>query len=519
MAEAMFYYSGLCSSPRLWTMPTGPEAYRQLKELRPVFNHKLNIIWTTDLGPKVCQLLDLQRVLWTSIDIVRFIKVGEGEAVGPVILWIGVAPESLSGEDAHTSATGCLDLLKEFGITDVEVEFRESIYTPLAGPNLVKPASDLDPDVDVRGPLTPALGLSIAAQATPHAEGTGGIYLAEGGKSKKVFLITARHVLFPPDDGPNVNYVRPNTSAPCRNVLLLGTRAFDDFLDSIRIRIGRHGIMVDRHERQIKKLQARVDGEDNKDAEKATKQLEKAQRLLDDAREATQALETFYDESKKQWSDPRQRVLGHIARSPPITLGAGTEGFTEDYAVVELDRSKFKDAFEGNVIDLGTEISEDDFTRKMHPRLDAAPSFKYPEDRLLRLRGVISENVMHKPDMLDRDGEPCLLVIKNGKTTGVTIGRGTGIFSYVRKYFGNNTHQTSMEWSILPYDNKSGVFSARGDSGSVIADGVGRIGGILTGGAGTTASSDITYATPFFWLLPRIKQNGLPHAHLFPVMD
>jgi hypothetical protein len=193
MAEAMYYYSGLCSSPRLvyrtstetmpWTMPTGPKAYHQLKELRPVFGHKLNVVWTTDLGPKVCQLLDFQGVLWTSIDVVRF------------------------------------------------------IYTPLAGPNLLEPASDLDPDVDVCGPLTPALGLSIAAKATPHAEGTGGIYLAEGGDSKKVLLVTARHILFPPDDG-NLDYARTNTSIPRRNVLLLGTKAFDNFLDSIKIRIG-----------------------------------------------------------------------------------------------------------------------------------------------------------------------------------------------------------------------------------------------------------------------------------------
>ena len=207
-----------------WAMPTGPEAYRQLKELRPVFGHKLNVIWTTVLGPKVCQLLDFQGVLWTSIDVVRFIKVGEGEAVCPVVLWIGVTAESLLGEDAHTSANGCLDLLKEFGISDIEVEFRESIYTPLSGPNLLEPASDLDPDVDVRGPLTPVLGLSIAAQATPFAEGTGGIYLAEGGDSKKVLLVTARHVLFPPNDGPNVNYARTNTSASRCNVLLLGTK-------------------------------------------------------------------------------------------------------------------------------------------------------------------------------------------------------------------------------------------------------------------------------------------------------
>lgn len=59
--EAMFYYSGLLSSPRLvyhmetmpWTKPTGREAYCWLKELCPIFNHRLNLIWG-DLGPQVC---------------------------------------------------------------------------------------------------------------------------------------------------------------------------------------------------------------------------------------------------------------------------------------------------------------------------------------------------------------------------------------------------------------------------------------------------------------------------------
>ena len=156
----------------------------------------------------------------------------------------------------------------------------------------------------------------------------------------------------------------------------------------------------------------------------------------------------------------------------------------------------------------------------MYPNADRTLIFKYPVDRLLPLRDLISEDLMHNPDMVDQDGEPCLSVIKDGMATGLTIGRPTGVFSYVRKYFSNNTHQTSMEWAILPYDHKSGPFSALGDSGSIIADGHGRIGGLLTGGAGNrTKDYDITYATPFFWLFPRIKQNGYPHAHLYPVMD
>ncbi len=270
------------------------------------------------------------------------------------MLCIGVALETLSGEDAHTTVHGCLDLLEKFGINDVLVEFRESIYTRSAGPSLLKPVSDFDPTVDICGPLTPALGLFIAAQATPHAQGTGGFYLAKGGDSKKVLLVTARRVLFPPNERPNVGYARTKPSAPRRDIFPLGTKTFDNLIKSIKIRIGRHGIMAECYNWQIEKLQEREAGEDKEDAKKATGERKKIQRLLDEANEAMKALDEFHDEVTKKWSHPSQRILCHIAHSPPITLGDGTEGFTEDYAIVELDSSKVEKAFRGNVIDLGT---------------------------------------------------------------------------------------------------------------------------------------------------------------------
>jgi hypothetical protein len=252
--------------------------------------------------------------LWTTRDVVRFIKVGEEEVVGPVVLWIGVAPKTVFGEEAHTSANGRLDPLKEFDITDVEVEYQKSIYTRSAGPNLLKPVSDFHPTVDVCGPLTPALGLFIAAQATPHGEGTGGLYLAEGGDIKKVLLVTARHILLPPNEGPKLNYTRTNTSAPPRNVLLR-TKAFENLVESIKMRIKLHGIMVELYTRQIEIFQVREAGEDQDEAAEATGELKKTQRLLDEVIKAIEALERFHDEVKKNWSKPRQRVLGHIVHS------------------------------------------------------------------------------------------------------------------------------------------------------------------------------------------------------------
>jgi hypothetical protein len=46
---------------------------------------KLNTI-RKYLGPKARDFLDLAGVLWTPIDVVRFVKIGDGEVVGSVVL-------------------------------------------------------------------------------------------------------------------------------------------------------------------------------------------------------------------------------------------------------------------------------------------------------------------------------------------------------------------------------------------------------------------------------------------------
>jgi hypothetical protein len=47
------------------------------------------------------------------------------------VLWIGVLPDSLIAKDAFNSANGLLELLKRYDITDVDVEYRESVYRRL----------------------------------------------------------------------------------------------------------------------------------------------------------------------------------------------------------------------------------------------------------------------------------------------------------------------------------------------------------------------------------------------------
>jgi hypothetical protein len=80
-------------------------------------------------------------------------------------------------------------------------------------------------------------------------------------------------------------------------------------------------------------------------------------------------------------------------------------------------------------------LTPDEFTVKCYPRGDGNWEFEYPDDRLLPLIGLITDELMRTPDMWDSDGEPCLMVVKNGNATDTTLGRANGVFSIVRSYF------------------------------------------------------------------------------------
>lgn len=133
--------------------------------------------------------------------------------------------------------------------------------------------------------------------------------------------------------------------------------------------------------------------------------------------------------------------------------------------VLVLDPSTFR----GNFIDLGIKFTPLVLTTMIHPDAASPHSFTFPGDRLLPLRGTIEIDEMHHPKTYDQNGEPCIMVLKNGRTTGFTVGRANNIDSYTRKRFGTKSI-TAREWPILPFNEDSGVFSKDGDSGSVVVD-------------------------------------------------
>jgi len=271
--------------------------------------------------------------------------------VGPVTIWIGVFPESTSAMAAHDAAQDVLALLKDYQITDVDVDFRESFYTREAGPQLLKPVDDLDPLVDVVSPLTPALGLRISTRARPETQGTMALYLAESSGSNNLLGLSCRHVLIGPKEA-NIDYVRPLSGSP-KDVLLLSKKAFTNLVDSIKLRIGRHGIATKRWRKQIEGFEDREKGTNAVDVAKAKAARMETQGLLDKAEKAMEALGTLLDQVNKDWKKLDNRVLGHILRSPAISLGVGEQRFTEDWAVFQINRARLGNGFQGNKMDLG----------------------------------------------------------------------------------------------------------------------------------------------------------------------
>ncbi|KAJ7813636.1 hypothetical protein B0H13DRAFT_2293953 [Mycena leptocephala] len=183
---------------------------------------------------------------------------------------------------------------------------------------------------------------------------------------------------------------------------------------------------------------------------------------LDDAKQVLDDLNKLLHDVTTHWASPENRVIGHVRWT-----------------------SRSSKKLLGNAIDLGTRISPGEFTAMMHPNIHDPPSFIYPADRLLEVTGTIPDEEMLRPAA----NEACIMVIKSGNATGLTIGRANDICSR--------------------------PFSDVGDSGSAVVDGQGRIGGLLTGGAGAAASLDITYATPVTFLLRRLKENGFS-PNLYP---
>jgi len=87
-------------------------------------------------------------------------------------------------------------------------------------------------------------------------------------------------------------------------------------------------------------------------------------------------------------------------------------------------------------------------------------------------------------------------IIKCGLTTHTTIGHLTGFESHAYYYSGLEKCNLIEAAVYTSHHNDSDPFSAKGDSGAIIVDALGKFVAFLTSGAGVTIPTDITFAAP-----------------------
>ncbi|KAI6100522.1 hypothetical protein F5141DRAFT_1009288, partial [Pisolithus sp. B1] len=477
-----------------WPVRTGPESQRIIREARGVHGHPMQATWC-ELGERVYTLLDDKRVRWTSIDPLAFAEVGK-KTFSPLLIWIGVEPESLTYELANTVAEAITFLLTEAGFSGFEIGFRESIVTrSIAGPKMLSFDPFTDSVPEFRKPFTPALGLSIAPLKTPHFEGTGALYFCKSKDSNRVLLLTCAHVVRPPLAHPRNTVLDCKTKRhPREQVIALGNSGYTNTLKSMMGAISDLDDSIRDWQYVPDRLGEPKEGEPENTTEKRDEYL---------------AL---------QWTIPDQRIIGEVLHIEPIDLNVAPHGFTSDWAIIELYNDKFDwDTFVGNKVYVGGNLSSLDYGKLMFPRPEDQVDYKYPEDGLLQAFGVVQADEIHNPKHLDANGEHCLLVVKNGLTTGTTTGRVMGMESFTHVYDEYGIEGTSMEIAVLPCGSMNGPFSAPGDSGSIVLDRNGRILGMVTGGAGTAYRNDVTYLTPYWWIEEEIKKH-FPNSFLYEVI-
>ncbi|KZV67004.1 hypothetical protein PENSPDRAFT_654432 [Peniophora sp. CONT] len=520
--ERVMYYHGISPNPpellyrsdfRENPLPNPKGRFPRIptKTACGVFNTPLNAVWLA-VAPEIRQILKARKIRYSAFMPARFvIHGGESgkDALGPIVIWTAVYPATTTAENAHHASPDILALLGANGVEGAVVEWYEGAPEKLSGPQLLRVTNDTNPTHHVRRFLTPTLGMPIAPVElwTVDVSGTVTLFFHEGqdesgAPSAKVFGVSNCHVL---RADIAVDYEYKDTGAPPQYVRLAGDSRFQRGLDDIRARINGLATRIDLLVREIAELEGKPKSEDLEEAEEEAVTVVAKRKMLTQAKKDVEVLEVFYKDIDSQWRLIADRNIGHVVWAPRIFVDES--GYTKDIGTFEVDAARFKAHFKGNVVDLGDKFTPGQLTAMLDPQSTGRAVFEYPAKRLLRINGWLTRDLLGTPDRSDSYGEPCRTVMKNGNTTDLTVGRYAGLEAFLCDEHGVE----SIELAIYNYDQRSGSFSDKGDSGSLVFDGQGRMVGIIHSGMPRDGSNHVTFATPAWWAIEQLKKR-YPHA-------
>jgi len=336
-----------------WEVRKGPEAQGIFREARPVYDHPIGQNWHS-IGESVYNKLDTIGVEWTSINPLAYANAGEAQPFCPLIISIGVKPDSLLYEAAVAAAGVVKEILAEAGFPDIEVAFVESVVTRsvATSPKLLSFDPLIDDIPDLRKPFTTTLGISIAPLKYPYYEGTGTLYYRLGKNSKRIALLTCAHVARPESEYPNISMTQKAKGKAREEIVALGTMAYNNAVKELMSTISRHVYCIEVWNSVLERLGEPVEGENVNFAKKRKEHLAS----IADSTKKIQEINELHTEVTKYHTTPEQRVIGFVLHSAKyeINVDAPECGFTKDWAFIELYHNKINwESFKGNQVYVG----------------------------------------------------------------------------------------------------------------------------------------------------------------------
>ena len=197
--------------------------------------------------------------------------------------------------------------------------------------------------------------LATAERRGVDAQVSLGIYFHEGSykngdPSDRVFGLSCAHVLRA-NTTVDYEYTGERTGAPKQKVRVCGFRRFQETIEETTDLIGTKVEDAVDLATEIARLEAEKSKEDQalEDERALKRKREDLNRLKDDSI----ILEKFLKEVTINFADINARDIGHVDHAPKIDVRVDDCEYTRDMATFQLEATKFKANFRGNVVDLG----------------------------------------------------------------------------------------------------------------------------------------------------------------------
>ncbi|KAI1261545.1 hypothetical protein F5Y18DRAFT_440423 [Xylariaceae sp. FL1019] len=428
---------------------------------------------------QIAKTLEDNDVLWVWFTAIRIGYRFPPDGMPPVLL-VNVEPGKVSFEAASRTASQLRTLLRSNN-ADIEVEVREYVIQNLAA------SADIDDHVqwpkfdpndniltnprhETNGHSLPLLSNSGWCAHYPDSNGYGsvGLFVTLSGSPKKVFGLTAAHVVEPKDK----KSVVVRNGVPLREVFQ-GPPSLTTLINGLKL--------------HLKELKA-----DKKPKEEVTY----AQKLV-----------SLIESSK----DLKKRTIGRVAWSQEYKQSSTEAGVLNDWALIDLHLKKFKNPSNQVFVDADNMIC---LLKEKHTSRDLksfVPSLSNEEvkialsakEKWANAKGFLkfeSAEAHVGQALKSSEGLHCTRVLKSGVSTGLTIGLTNGVEAVFRKQGVGETGEREpvLVWNLLvvPLPNQfrstetgKGLparevvaFSAHGDSGSAVVSWKGEVLGMVVGG-------------------------------------